>query len=302
MPSCKPIGSRPKKAYSGDYKCDKASHKVTLDALFYLRQRKQSALYVSEDDMRQLNIRCTDLELDPTLFPPRTDALLELMPAQEMQQLAETFNFESERDNLEWPVRYSDFDEAKFMFTLLLDLLRILREPRHDETLEPYKGLPRVGVPGEREYQLLRHMRSMGGAFMDRPICHLPPRRLEPASHVFCDGWGSSSGRCAPVQRAVKHKIIPVSLQTLFPAPPPKEATRVETDDVMPKVTVISGCCKQLRIVQGYANGETGTIELRKSPIVNFEEAQCKDRADERWHDFLTFLRWILARPVGKTT
>lgn len=49
--------------------------------------------------------------------------------------------------------------------------------------------------------------------------------------------------------------------------------------------------------MQGYTNGKTGHISIRKSHIVNFEDGEIT-----RWTDWLAILSWFISAPVGDTT
>ncbi|KAI1121275.1 hypothetical protein F5Y10DRAFT_256669 [Nemania abortiva] len=293
----------------------KASYSLTYNALQFLRRRfaqKASRIYINEGDMDRLRIKCTDLEFDPTLSLTRTGALLELMSAQEMERLAQAHTFpEAFRHNLDRPISNTDdFHAADSLVGLFVQCLYNVEKASPflppvppcdgwDPELDEDDSLPmlhekspwEIRSPSDSENRLLQCLKPPAGPMWMVPYIlysrdgsspHLTcfvidgARPREDAllfSEVWCLLAMSWFGFLEPENR--KHQNIPV--------------------------TVISGSCRQFRIIQGYANGETGGIDLRKTPIVDFAEAHA-DRKDQHWHEFMTFLRWMLARPVGKTT
>ncbi|KAI0483973.1 hypothetical protein GGR56DRAFT_2178 [Xylariaceae sp. FL0804] len=57
-------------------------------------------------------------------------------------------------------------------------------------------------------------------------------------------------------------------------------------------VTLISSCARQVRIVQGWVDGSQGTINLRKTPILNLESSET------HWAECLQILSWFMGDPV----
>lgn len=62
------------------------------------------------------------------------------------------------------------------------------------------------------------------------------------------------------------------------------------------KVTLVSAAGKQLRIVQGIVDSGNKSIEVRKSKIIDFSDGEL-----EKWEEWVTVLRWMVADPVGAT-
>ncbi|KAI1177950.1 hypothetical protein F4777DRAFT_539843 [Nemania sp. FL0916] len=66
-------------------------------------------------------------------------------------------------------------------------------------------------------------------------------------------------------------------------------------------VTMISVSGHHLRIIQGYVDGEKGIVELRKTRIVYMGTGGLANMKRHSY-EWITCMRWILARPIGKTT
>ncbi|KAI1270803.1 hypothetical protein F5Y07DRAFT_405099 [Xylaria sp. FL0933] len=270
------------------------SYELTVQTLRSLR-KKVSQSYISEHEMRQLKINCTDLEFDPTVFPPRADALLELMSPQEMQDLAEQHSFSGHRT-----IGYLDYTNFNTAAHVVDQFVHYLNRPEDSQ----YDGDPRLWdpmllekspwelfCPGDSSARLLHCIKPwkeqmwMVSSFLeirDGSCPHITCFSINEArpredALLFSEVWCLlAMGLLSFLKpQNLKHKIIPV--------------------------TMISGSSRQFRIVQGYANGDKGTIDLRKTRIVDLGEGE-EDSEEQHWHEFMTFMRWILARPVGETT
>ncbi|KAI0970015.1 hypothetical protein F4678DRAFT_437312 [Xylaria arbuscula] len=60
-------------------------------------------------------------------------------------------------------------------------------------------------------------------------------------------------------------------------------------------VTIVSLSYRQVRIVQGYVDGNTRKVMMNKSRILDLEKGQ---KIDDIWHEVSTITRWFLGTPV----
>ncbi|CVL07855.1 uncharacterized protein FPRO_05068 [Fusarium proliferatum ET1] len=61
-------------------------------------------------------------------------------------------------------------------------------------------------------------------------------------------------------------------------------------------VTLITGSYRTVRVSQCILDAETGSIEIRKSPLITFDKGLLAE-----WAKYLTLLGWVLGKPVGQT-
>ncbi|KAI1027099.1 hypothetical protein LB504_007762 [Fusarium proliferatum] len=61
-------------------------------------------------------------------------------------------------------------------------------------------------------------------------------------------------------------------------------------------VTLITGSYRTVRVSQCVLDAETGSIEIRKSPLITFHKGLLAE-----WAKYLTLLGWVLGKPAGQT-
>ncbi|KAI0098802.1 hypothetical protein GGR51DRAFT_537488 [Nemania sp. FL0031] len=288
MPSHHSSHLHPSKAQDTQYHPPPLSYQFSLSKLKIL-QKQLAKPYLSNDDLARLEIRCTDLEFDPTLCPPDADALLTLMPAEEMEKLAQNHGFSSIRD-LGSPSQ-NNFNESDRLSERIDTYLSQSEQP--EERNSPYllqKSVWTIREPESFEAPLLGCFRyNINRLFLVTYMLHVRDRS---SSHVTCiliedaplqedvlmfsEVWAilSVAGFYFNRPENIEYKIIPV--------------------------TVVSISRRKVRIVQGYADGEKGIINIRKTRLVDLGDGE--DPAKSHNWEFMTIMRWVLARPCGKTT
>ncbi|KAK8104612.1 uncharacterized protein PG998_011645 [Apiospora kogelbergensis] len=144
-----------------------------------------------------------------------------------------------------------------------------------------YKDKLQTGLPSLDEYS--RH--NARAAFCLHPS-YCGPDRSKP--HQMCYVWDM-----APLEEDALSvsEVWSLMIWTL---------ARLKSSDQFHRIypiTIFTGFGFGLRIVQGYVDAETGSIRVRKSPVLNLEGTPI-----DCWESIVYFCSWILGDQVGSTS
>ncbi|KAI1130602.1 hypothetical protein F5Y10DRAFT_235193 [Nemania abortiva] len=264
------------------------SYKCSVNGLGFLKKRL-AKVYLDEDDLAALKIECSNLDFDPTPCPPDAGALLNPMPAQKMERLAREYELASLEGT--GPFENNSFNEASILNRRIDSYLRRFQQPDDvdclfliDNSVYRKHGFSSVEAP------LLGCFRySLGRLFQ---VQHVLEVRDRSSSHVTCFLSEDAPLRGDALMLSEVWTILAIASLYFH---------RLDSGKfkIIP-VTVISVSGRQFRIVQGYADGETEIIHIRKTRIVDLGYGE--DPEKEHWSEIMTLMRWVLAEPCGKTT
>ncbi|KAI0435026.1 hypothetical protein F5Y09DRAFT_337119 [Xylaria sp. FL1042] len=242
----------------------------------------------------QLNISCDALDLMTGAVHPSTPgsangwSFLKLMPPDDMQDLAALYNL---RD-VEGPGGLDTFSHANFynaddvaevvnycLWSLYNNKSLIQESPWDGYSPDDFEKPKLCSLNRDDIRWMVPWFMQPKGSKLPHVNCFLvQDHRLEEDSLLFSEVW------CILILTLLISRRLPTDLN--YPIVP---------------VTLISTSSRDVRIVQGWVDGEAGKIRINKSAIEHMGEGQTME--DQKVYDLvLVILRWLLAQPTWKTS
>ncbi|KFH40405.1 hypothetical protein ACRE_089350 [Hapsidospora chrysogenum ATCC 11550] len=268
---------------------------LSLTTLKRLKSRiRHSKLFLTDSDLTKFNVKCCSLDLHTGEPADGGEQYFKLPSRQDVKALAKEYElhkYDGVDDSDAFPL--SNFNEANFVRILLENQLKlhehVIRCQESGQPRPPTNLLRRSGwcMRGCDEKERFHYFGDNGNQWMAETLL-----KVEDGSepHLTCFLIDSTQRR--------DDSLCTSELWCVLMMCAHQHLRRIQEHRpvaIVP-VTVVSGSGRQVRIIQGNADGRNGNISIRKSPIIDFKADKKK-----QWDDWLAVLSWFISTPVGDT-
>ncbi|KAI8623450.1 hypothetical protein F5Y19DRAFT_458381 [Xylariaceae sp. FL1651] len=244
---------------------------------------KHSEAYLTDQDLKKLNITCTDLDLSTGKPADGSEIFTRPFSTARIHEILERtkpwlrVKLLDEKDSmpmvaaleiLSCLISYLVHDGDNESTPLIMEAHWDKREMQYDEGERLYRS-ERHGTPYGPEWRVEKVLDKMDGS----------------TPHITCLLADNAPLRDNQLSNAEIWCILAITNRRL-------QLYEYHNHRIIP-VTVISAADRQLRIVQGYVDGQHGYLRVRKSPIIDFQQYDLQRME--------LVLSWCLGEPVGHT-
>ncbi|KAM4054988.1 hypothetical protein HRG_005802 [Hirsutella rhossiliensis] len=219
--------------------------------------------YVSDERLRGMNITMSDLDFVSGKPGNGGEQFIEPIPAVTVNQWL--------NETKPWTIRRDFHVQPEFA----------------DNPQNSYRALNSLSR-GEADWQVKCILRHNATPHEPHVLTVLDPDLDKP--HTICFLADNALLRD---DRLSSSEVITVVLLSVLLRAEPKHNPR---NHRISPVTIVSASNRSVRIVQGFADIETRAVEIRKSPIVHFDQGVWAN-----WDQWVIVLGWLMGNPIGNT-